>query len=81
VNEPERALRTLLSEISGKDLSGISLDTDLVRTLDLDSLAALRLLATVEKRFQARFPDDRLAEFRTLRHLLVVVAPAKEKSP
>ena len=38
--------------------------------LGLDSLAALRVLAAVEKRFDVRLPDERLGEFRTLRHVL-----------
>jgi acyl carrier protein len=56
------------------DLNSIGLDDDLVRVLGLDSLAALRLLATVEKRFGVRFPDERLAEFRTLRQLRDFIA-------
>jgi acyl carrier protein len=80
--DPEQALRALLTEVSHKDLSATGLDDDLVRELGLDSLAALRLLAAVEKRFGVRFPDDRLSEFRTLRRVLEVVAPAaKEERP
>ena len=79
--DPEQALRALLAEVAKKDLSGTGPDDDLVRELGLDSLAALRLLAAVEKRFGVRFPDDRLAEFRTLRRLLEVVAPAREGRP
>jgi acyl carrier protein len=79
--EPEQALRALLTEISGKDLGGTGLDEDLVRELGLDSLAALRMLAAVEKRFEVRFPDDRLTEFRTLRRLLEVLAPVAPEGP
>jgi acyl carrier protein len=73
--DAEKALRSLLTDVSGKDLSQTGLDDDLVRELGLDSLLALRLLAAVEKRFGVRFPDERLAEFRTLRRILDVVAP------
>jgi acyl carrier protein len=80
--QPERALRVLLGEFSHKDLSTTGLDDDLVHVLGLDSLAALRLLAAVEKRFNVQFPDERLGEFRTLRRLLEVVTPAtKEGQP
>jgi acyl carrier protein len=80
--DPEADLRALLSEVTRKDLSSTGLDDDLVRELGLDSLAALRLLAAVEKRFDVRFPDERLAEFRTLRRLLEVLTPAtREKQP
>jgi acyl carrier protein len=70
----ERRLRSVLSEVSRQDVSRPGLDDDLVRELGLDSLAALRLLAAVEKRFAVRFPDDRLADFRTLRILCDFIA-------
>jgi acyl carrier protein len=80
--DPEPALRAVLTEVSKKDVSSTGLDDDLMRVLGLDSLMALRLLAAVEKRFAVRFPDDRLAEFRTLRRLLDFIAQAaREERP
>ncbi len=70
MNDREQRLRNVLGEVSRQDLSRTRLDDDLVLELGLDSLAALRLLAAVEKRFNVRFPDERLAEFRTLGQLL-----------
>ena len=74
-HDVERRLRAVLGEVSRRDLSGTGLDDDLVRELGLDSLAALRMLAAVEKHFDVRFPDDKLAEFRTLRQLRDVISP------
>ena len=70
----EAELRALLAETSGRDLGGVADDADLVKELGLDSLASLRMLAAVEKRFSVRFPDERLSEFRTIRQLLEVVS-------
>jgi len=69
----ESELRELLSKMSGKDVSALDVDADLVRELGLDSLAGLRMLARVEERFDASFPDLQLSEFRTLRQLLEVI--------
>jgi len=69
----ESDLRELLSEMSGKDVSVLDPSADLVRELGLDSLAGLRMLARVEKRFGARFPDERLSDFRTVRQLLEAI--------
>ena len=66
----ELKLRDAITEICRKDLSGVTRDTDLVMALGLDSLAGLRMLATLEDRFQVRFPDQRLGEFRTLQQLM-----------
>jgi acyl carrier protein len=74
MNDAEQRLRDVLAEVSRRDLAGTGLDDDLVRVLGLDSLAALRLLAAIEKRYGIRFPDERLAEFRTLRQLLDFIA-------
>ncbi len=76
----EEGLRALLSDLSGKDTSRLGRDDDLVRELGLDSLAGLRLLAAVEKRFDVCFPDERLGEFRTLGQLLGVIEGTEEKS-
>jgi acyl carrier protein len=75
----EQRLRLVLAEVSKHDLTHIGLDEDLVRALGLDSLAALRLLAAVEKRFGVRFPDHRLGEFRTLRQLCDFIGPEGQK--
>ncbi len=72
--ETENTLRKLITDVVPQSTKEIELDDDLVRELGLDSLAGLRLLAAVEKKFGIRFPDDRLGEFRTLRQLLDVVS-------
>ncbi len=69
----EKDLRMLLVEMSGQDTSRVGPDDDLVHKLGLDSLARLRLLAAVEKRFGVRFSDDRLGEIRTLNQLLDLI--------
>jgi acyl carrier protein len=65
----ELELRTLLGHLCGKDLATLPVDADIAAELGLDSLGALRLLASVEKRFAVRFPDQHLGDFRTLRQL------------
>ncbi len=66
----EAELREIIARQSRLDADGVGLDDDLVRELGFDSLAALRVLAAAEKRFDVRFPDERLGELRTLRQVL-----------
>lgn len=79
-HEVEQRLRAVLGEISHQDLAHTDLDADLVRELGLDSLGALRLLAVVEKHFGVRFPDERLAAFRTLRQMRDFIAHSKQEA-
>lgn len=69
----ELELRVLLKAMTSADVSKLRLDDDLIHELGFDSLAALRILAAVEMHFHVRFPDDRLAEFRSLRQVLEFV--------
>jgi acyl carrier protein len=69
----EAELRSLLADVCARDVSEIKLDDDLVSELGLDSLAGLRVLAAVEKRFDVQFPDHRLGEFRTMKQLLEII--------
>lgn len=74
----ETELREILARQSRLDVDGVGLDDDLVRELGIDSLTALRVLAAVEKRFDMRFPDERLGELRTLRQVLEFLGQGEE---
>ena len=73
----EQQLRQALTEACQKELGSIVLETDLVHELELDSMASLRLLAVVEKRFDVRFPDHLLGEYRTLQKLIDFISTAQ----
>jgi len=76
--ERERALRLLIEEATGESLDEYGVDDDLMTECAIDSLAALRVLAMVEQRFDVRFPDDRLGDFRSLARLLDAIEQGKE---
>jgi acyl carrier protein len=77
--EPDVALRALLAELSRAETTGIGPDVDLREALDLDSLAGLRMLASVERHFDVRFPDEQLSDLRTIRLILAAIAAAQPK--
>ena len=79
--EQEEALRQLVRQVTSQDTAGLGLDTDLVRELGLDSLAGLRVLAAVEKRFAVRFPDEQLADIRSLRQVLAHIEGSQSGRP
>ncbi len=74
-NEP--AVRALLSEWTQLDAAEIGLDDDAEEVLAIDSLYHLALVAAVEERFDVRFPDEKLSELRTLRHVLQALDEAQ----
>ena len=72
-NDVERKIRELIAKTTRRDASKIDRDTDLVLALGLDSLAGLRVLAAVEKRFDLRIPDAELSSIRTIDLLVEAV--------
>jgi len=74
----ELELRRLIEETTGESLARFGVEDDLMAELAIDSLAALRVLAMVEQRFEVRLPDDRLGDFRCLARLLEEIERGKE---
>lgn len=75
----EEHVRAILSAVAKRDVSHLDVDADLVRALDLDSLAGLRVLAGVEAKLAVRFPDERLAELRTISRIVESVQELLQK--
>ncbi len=65
----EKNIRRILEEMTGQSLENITSDQDLPDSLGLNSLAGLKMLATIEKKCDVVFPNERLAELRTLEAL------------
>jgi acyl carrier protein len=69
----ESQVRELVAGATRRDVSGLGLDDDIVCKLGIDSLAGLRVLAGLEKKFDLRIPDERLSGIRTMRQLLEII--------
>lgn len=79
--ELEMRVRTLLGGLARRDLAELGADDDLIEHLGLDSLQGLSFLAAVEKRFEVRFPDERLGELRTVRALVEALRASAGVAP
>jgi len=79
-DDVEGPVRELLGRLAKRDVSGLGPDEDLVEALGLDSLQGLSFLAAVEKRFDLRFPDGRLAALRSVRALVEGIREARQEA-
>ena len=62
----EREVRSLIADIIEMDPDAISPDAHLVEDLGMDSMMALEILASLEKKFKIRIPEDELPKITTL---------------
>ena len=62
----EQEVRGLIADIIEMEPSQIDPEAHLVEDLGMDSMMALEILATLEKKFKIRIPEDDLPKITTL---------------
>ena len=79
----EAEIKNLVGEIIEKDPAEINPDARFAEDLGVDSMMALEILAGIERKFKITIPEEKLAQFTTLRQTIQVakeyVAGRKEQ--
>ncbi|ADP31143.1 acyl carrier protein [Bacillus atrophaeus] len=71
--EKKEKLIEMIAEILEVEPEEIKDDTDLVEELDADSMMALEILASVEKEFQIKIPEEELQNFTTINNIISII--------
>ncbi len=66
----EQEIRELIADIIEMAPEKIDPDAHLVEDLGMDSMMALEILATMEKKLKIRIPEDDLPKITTLNHAI-----------
>lgn len=69
----EQELRSLIAEIVEIDAARITMDASFVEDLGMDSMMALEILASIEKKYKLRIPEDNLTKITNLRQVVGLV--------
>ena len=69
----ENKLRSILSELTGCDISGIDSTTDLVEVLAIDSIDGLRIIAGIQRRMGISFPNETLGKLRSIDDMMKII--------
>ena len=69
----EAEIRKIVAEILETEEDEIKLDSHFVRDLGMDSMMALEILATIEKKYKIVIPEDALPKFTDLRTTVSIV--------
>ena len=59
-------LAVILEEVAGVKAEDVTPEKSFVDDLDVDSLSMVEVAMAVEEKFNAKIPDDRLAELKTV---------------
>lgn len=69
----EQELRGLIAQIVEIDAARITTDASFVEDLGMDSMMALEILASIEKKYKLRIPEDNLTKITNLRQVIGLV--------
>ncbi len=73
-SEIEKAIISILSEVSGVDEQEIKPATDLAKDLEIDSIKAIEITVAIEKKFKISVRDEDVPKIMTLRQAVDLVS-------
>lgn len=65
-------VKEIIAEVLEVEVDEVELKTDLVEDLDADSMMALEIMASIEKKFKIRIPEDEIQNFVTLESIIKI---------
>ena len=69
----EQEIRGMVAEIIERNPEEIINDADFVKDLGVDSMMALELLASLEKKYRIIIPEENLMKLKSLNHTINIV--------
>lgn len=69
----EQEIRKIVAEIVESEESDVTLEAHFVRDLGMDSMMALEVLASIEKKYKIVIPEDALPKFTDLKTTVSIV--------
>lgn len=69
----ENELKSIISEIVEINLNKITPDANFVEDLGMDSMMALEILASIEKKYKLRIPEENILKLTTLNRTIEIV--------
>lgn len=70
-------IRDIIAEQLGVDANDITLETNLMKDLEADSLDAVEIIMAIEDEFQVEVPDDQAEHFQVVKNLVDFVEQNK----
>ena len=76
----ESDVRALVAEVLETEPSEVKPDAHFVKDLGMDSMMALEILASIEKKYRIIIPEEALAKFTDLNKTVAIVSDILKKS-
>jgi len=72
LNALENELRSIVAEVTETEPERITLEAKFIEDLGMDSMMALEILASIEKKYNLKIPEEYLGKISTLSGLIEI---------
>lgn len=79
MDDLEKEIRLLVAEILEIDAAEVTSDKNFVEVLGMDSMMALEILASIEKKYKIKIPEEYLTRVTNLKNTVEVARKLLEK--
>lgn len=69
----ENEIRDVIANITGRELSEISRDANFWNDLGIDSIKAIEIAVSLERKFGVAIPDEKIPKISTVKEAALVV--------
>jgi len=74
MNNLENEIKAIVSEVTEIDPKQITLEANFVEKLGMDSMMALEVLASIEKKYKIKIPEENLMKIINLKQTIKIVS-------
>jgi acyl carrier protein len=68
----EKEIIAIIADVSGVDVEEVTLDSDLVKDLEVDSIKAIEIAVAIEKKFKVSVRDEDIPKITTTRQMIAL---------
>lgn len=69
----EREIISIIADIAGFDTGEITLETDIVKDMEVDSIKAIEITVAIEKKFKVSVRDEDVPKIASVKHAVELV--------
>jgi len=70
VEDIEREIVSIIADVSGVDPEQITLDSNIAKDLEIDSIKAIEIVVAVEKKYKVSIRDEDVSKILTVRQVI-----------
>jgi acyl carrier protein len=81
ISEIEKEIKAIIADVSGHDEDEITLETNIVHDLEVDSIKAIEITVAIEKKYKISIRDDDVPNIVSVKQAVELVKKILAQNP